>query len=123
MPRKEDFHRLYHIWEAATEALDFVEGRSRMELDENRMLQHTLIRLLEIIGEAAGRVSEPFRDTYPEIPWSAMIGMRNRMIHAYFDINLNIVWDTVVDRLPGLINVIAPLLRKEGLISTPDNGQ
>jgi uncharacterized protein with HEPN domain len=116
MPRKEDYHRLFHIWEAATEAVSFTQGATREALDADRKLQHTLIHLLEIIGEAAGRITQTFRDNHPEIPWVMMIGMRDRMIHAYFAINLNVVWYTVTENLPSLISAIQPLLADEGLV-------
>ena len=116
MPRKEDLNRLYHIWEAATEAMRFVDGRSRVDFDQDRLLKHGLIRLLEIIGEAAANISPAFRDKYDVIPWGVMVGMRNRLIHAYFNVDLNVVWRTVTEDLPELIKVIRPILTAEGML-------
>ena len=74
------------------------------------MLVLSLIKEVEIIGEAAHRVSDSTRDSLPSIPWADVIGMRHRLIHAYFDINLDVLWQTVVGDLPGLISSIEPVL-------------
>ena len=94
--------RLRHMLDAVVEALEFTEGKKREDLDENRMLSHALVRLLEIIGEAATGVSDEFRKEHPGLPWKQMIGMRNRLIHGYFDMDLDILWQTVVSDLPAL---------------------
>ena len=99
-----DAVRLRHILDAAREALAFVEGRSRADLEANHMLSLALVRLLEIIGEAARGVSESVRQANPEVDWNKMTGMRDRLIHGYFDINLDIVWETVTQDLPMLIS-------------------
>ena len=116
MPHKEDMNRLYHIWAAATEAVGYAQGRHRRDLDSDRPIQHSMVRLLEIVGEAASCISLPFREAHPEIPWSLMVGMRNRMIHAYFNVNLQIVWDTVTESLPPLITCIEPILADAGML-------
>lgn len=97
---------LQHILDAANEACSFATGRSREELDTDRQLQHSLVRCIEIIGEAASRVDVSFQRKHPEIPWAEMTAMRNRLIHAYFDIDLNVVWTTVQSELPKLITQI-----------------
>ena len=82
-------------------------------LDEflrDTQLQDSVIRRLEIIGEAAGRVSPQFQEEHAEIPWSEMRGMRNRMIHRYDDIDTNIVWDTAQEDIPHLLALIEPLV-------------
>ncbi len=71
---------------------------------------HSLVRLLEIIGAAATQVSKDLRESTPEVPWPIMIGMRNRLIHAYFSINLNIVWSTSTEDIPPLIVDLERLL-------------
>ena len=78
------------------------KGRSA-ETYQDRKLVLSLVRLVEVIGEAAGQVSKEFQTAHPEIPWPAIVGMRNRLIHAYFDIDLDRVWDTVKDDLPPLV--------------------
>ena len=98
--------RLRHMLEAAHEAMLFAKGRSRIDLDENRMLFQALIRNMEIIGEAASQVSKELRDTRSGLPWADVIGMRNRLIHAYFDVDPDIIWDTVTQK-PQNFTVLA----------------
>ena len=102
--------RLRHMLDAAREALSFVRGSSRSELNENRMLVLSLVKEVEIIGEAAYRISETTRGTLPSIPWADVIGMRHRLVHAYFDINLDVLWQTLVVDLPELIPAIESAL-------------
>ena len=73
-------------------------------MDSDRQLVLALVKDIEIVGEAATRVSEPTRTVLRQIPWGRIVGMRNRLVHAYFDINLDVVWNTVRDDLPGLID-------------------
>jgi len=107
---KSDLVRLRHILDAAREAIDFCHGRDREELHGNRMLSLSLVRLLEIIGEAARGVSEECRRDHPHIAWKSMGGMRNRLIHGYFDVNLEIVWETVTKDLPPLLARLEAIL-------------
>jgi len=102
--------RLEHMLEAARDALSFAKGRIRENLAADRMLLFSLERAVEIIGEAASKVSAEFQSAHPDIPWADMIGMRNRLIHAYFDINPVIVWTTVLSDLPALIAQLESLL-------------
>ncbi|MDP6545384.1 MAG: DUF86 domain-containing protein [Phycisphaerae bacterium] len=99
----DDLSRLRHMLESATEAASYIEGRTRGDLDRDRMLVHSLVRCVEILGEAASRVSADRRGELPDIPWTDIVSMRNRLIHGYFDIDLNRVWDTIIDDLPPLI--------------------
>ena len=98
-----DIERLRHMRDAGREALSFVAGKDRQALDRERMLALSLIRLLEVIGEAASTVSAEGRAAYSAIPWRDMIAMRNRLIHGYFNVSLDIVWDTVTLELPDLL--------------------
>lgn len=102
--RKDDAIRLQHMLDAAREALAFAAGKTREDLDHDRQLVLALVKCLEIIGEAASTVSAAGRAEAGEIPWEDIVGMRHRLIHAYFDINLDIVWNTVIGDLPPLIN-------------------
>lgn len=113
MLRKEDVIRLRHMLEAAHEAVCFVAGRSRVDLDKDRILVFALVQAIEIIGEAARQVSTECQRACPVIPWADIIAMRNRLIHAYFDIDLDRVWDTVKDDLPGLIHELEQLVKEE----------
>ena len=107
---QDDEVRLRHMLDAVVEALEFIEGRKREDLNENRMLSHALVRLLEIVGEAATGVSDEFRKMHPHLPWKQMIGMRNRLIHGYFDMDLDILWQTVVSDLPALKEQLEAIL-------------
>lgn len=98
----DDCVRLRHLVDAIDAASAFVGGRTRSELDGDRMLAFALVRAVEIVGEAAARLSPVARDEIPEVPWGSIVGMRNRLIHAYFDVDLDILWNTVVRALPPL---------------------
>ena len=102
--------RLRHILEAAREALEYAKGRTRSDLDKDRTLQHCLVRCIEIVGEAANRITPEFRRAHQEIPWRDAITMRNRLMHAYYDISLNVLWQTVHNDLPAIIEKVEPLL-------------
>lgn len=107
---EQDEVRVRHMLDAAREVLAFAEGQTREALDANRMLVRAMTMSIGIIGEAASQVSDEFQAAHREIPWPQIIGMRNRLIHAYFDINLDIVWETVTTRIPELIDQLENLL-------------
>ena len=111
--RAEDRVRLRHMIEAAESAWQFIAGRQRTDLDEDRMLLFALVHAIEVLGEAASRVSAETRATYTNIPWRAIIGMRNRLIHAYFEINTAIVWQTVTQEIPALLSQLRALATDE----------
>lgn len=104
--RKDDRVRLRHMLDAAREALIFATGRRRCDLDQDRMLVLALVKDIEIIGEAAYQISQQTRELFPEIPWEDIIGMRHRLVHAYFDINLDILWKTLQEDLPPLVQML-----------------
>ena len=91
-----------HMLDSCNEILEFMEGRSLSDLEKDRKLALSVVHLLEIIGEAASGVSDEVREKDASIPWSSIIGMRNRLIHGYFDIDLEIVWKTVEKDIPTL---------------------
>lgn len=97
----EDRIRLQHMAEAAQAAQTFVSGRQRADFDQDRMLQFAVMRAIEIVGEAAARVSAETRAEVPAISWLAIVGMRNRLVHAYFSIDRDVVWQTVAVELPS----------------------
>lgn len=111
--RGDDAVRLRHMLDAAQEAVTFVQGRSRTDLDTDRQLVLSLVKEVEIIGEAAYQITQATRDNLPEIPWEDIIGMRHRLVHAYFDINLNILWRTVQEDLPALVTALKPIIPPE----------
>lgn len=103
MTQHDEVVRLRHMLDASREAVGFVKARTRSDLHADRGLQLILTRLLEIVGEAANKVPQARRELYPAIPWSAAIAIRNRLIHGYEDVDLDIVWKTVNEDLPRLI--------------------
>lgn len=106
----EDRVRLLHMIEALETAQRFAAGRGRRDLDVDDMFRLALTRAIEIIGEAAGRVTRATQDRYSDIPWRALAGMRNRLIHAYFDVNRDIVWTTATDDVPKLLTKVRAIL-------------
>ena len=96
--------------EAAESALRFISGRQQADLDRDEMLRFALVRAVEIVGEAAARVSSETRLETPSVPWSNAIRMRNRLIHAYFDIDHTILWKTVTEDIPALLLLLRSLV-------------
>ena len=111
---REDIVRLRHMLDAARDGVGFLAGRKRTDLDSDRMLSFAVVRAIEIVGEAAGKVSPQARAAAPNIPWADVTAMRNRLIHAYHEVDLSRVWDTVTDDLPTLICELERVLASEG---------
>ncbi len=105
--------RLRHILEWTDEILRMADKRKRDDLESGRMFCHAVRRCLEVIGEAASKISPDCRMQYSLIPWESIIGMRNRLIHAYFDIQLDIIWKTIIHELPDLRKKVAAILSGE----------
>ena len=103
MSKHDDSVRLRHMLDAARRAVKFVKGRTRADLDTDEQLALALTRLLEVIGEAAKHVSEETQRAHPEIPWKETAATRDRLIHGYFDVDLNIIWEITTADLPPLI--------------------
>jgi len=99
--------------EHAREAVAMIESKDRTNLQRERMLELSLIRLIEVVGEAATRVTPEGQEKYPSIPWSQVVSMRNRLIHGYDQVDLNILWDTIEDDLPPLIAELEKILESE----------
>jgi uncharacterized protein with HEPN domain len=98
-----------HMRQAAGDALIFVEGLSKQEFYDDKRTQQAVIMSLIIIGEAATKIMDRFAEftmSNPQVPWRSMRGMRNRIAHGYFDINLDVVWETVQTALPELLTVL-----------------
>ncbi|MBW4440421.1 MAG: DUF86 domain-containing protein [Plectolyngbya sp. WJT66-NPBG17] len=106
MSKIDDVTRLRHILDATTEACEMISGKTRNSLDTDRTLSLALVKLTEIVGEAAANVSKEKQNELSQVPWRDVISMRNRLIHAYFDVDLHIVWQTVTEDLPLLVEAL-----------------
>lgn len=109
MSRRDDHTSIGDMLNHAREAVDLLGKTSRGQLGDNRTLQLALTRLIEIVGEAANRVSKTAQGRHPEIPWHKIIGMRNRLIHGYDVTDTDILWDTITNDLPPLIEKLNEL--------------
>lgn len=106
---------LDHMRQAATDACSFVEGLTKDDFLKDKRTQQAVIMSLIIIGEAATQMMDVYAEfvqAHPEVPWRSMRGMRNRIAHGYFDVNLDVVWDTVQTALPELLKQL-PTVRGE----------
>jgi len=103
MLQPKDRIRFQHMVDHATEALNMIKGRTREDLDNDRQLNLSLVRLLEIVGEAASRTSESTRSSHSELPWIQIIGLRNRLIHGYDEVDFDILWTILQEDLPPLV--------------------
>ena len=108
-----DRDRLYleHILEAISRIQQFVEGMDKNGFELNILIQDAVIRNFEIIGEASKRLSSAFTGSHPELPWQDMAGMRDRLIHHYLDVDLDVVWMTIEKDLPVLLETIDKMLK------------
>jgi uncharacterized protein with HEPN domain len=102
-----DRARLRHLVDALNAATRFVLGRTRSDLDTDEMLLFALVRAVEVAGEAASRVTADTRSELPDVPWNSIVGMRNRLVHAYFDVDRDILWTTVTVAVPPLLKRLA----------------
>ena len=103
--------RLRHMLDHSREAVAMASGRTRQDLDSDRKLNLALVRLLEIVGEAAGRTTSEERLKYPAIPWDQIRGLRNRLIHGYDSVDFDVLWQIVTADLPRLIAELETILR------------
>jgi uncharacterized protein with HEPN domain len=101
--RRDDAIRIRHMIEAAEACEHFVANRTRSDLEADLMLRFALVRAAEIFGEAASKVGLETRESAPSIPWREIVAMRNRLIHAYFDIDHDILWKAATEEIPALL--------------------
>jgi uncharacterized protein with HEPN domain len=108
--KKDDIVYLHHILDAIDLIEEYTEGMSEKEFLSNSMAHDAVVRQIEIIGEAARNIPDEFRLLHSGVPWGKMVGIRNKIIHEYFNVNLSVVWDTVQEDLPALKKVITSIL-------------
>ena len=112
MSRRHKGVRLRHMLDHAKEAVALTQGRTRSDLDSDRLLSLALVRLLEIVGEAANRVPKEERALHPEIPWSQVVGLRNRLIHGYDAVDHDILYQILIHDLPALVAALETILEQ-----------
>jgi len=112
MTPRDDTTLLKHMLEYTREAIDLSSGKSRKDLDNNRMLELALTRLVEMVGEAASRTTSDCRQLYPQIPWPDIIGLRNRLVHGYNSVDLDILWDILQMDFPPLATELEEIIRE-----------
>ena len=110
--RRDDSY-LLDMLAAARRAAAFAADLTYPQFVQSDLHQNAILKVLEIIGEAASRISENFRKAHPEISWHQIVGLRNRIAHAYFEIDLDVVWRIVQEDLPVLISRLEPLVPPE----------
>jgi len=110
---KDDLVRLRHMLDAANEAIELAAGKSRDEIENERLLNLSLVRLIEIVGEAADHVSAEFCLKHSSIPWKEIIGMRHRLIHGYDNIDYDLLYQTIREDLPALVALLQGILPTE----------
>ncbi len=110
MSALNDHVRLHHILDSTTEIIRFLGDKTRAEFNNDRLLQLALTRLVEIIGEAANHISSSVREKYPDVKWAQIRGMRNRLTHAYFEVDLDLLWATVIVSIPELHRQVQQIL-------------
>ena len=104
---------LQHILDSILAIQKFIKGVSKKNFLKNRLIQSAVLRELEIIGEATKNLSREVKKKYSEIPWKKIAGMRDKLIHAYFGVDLDLVWETIKEEIPKLERKIREILRKE----------
>jgi uncharacterized protein with HEPN domain len=112
-PEERDAAHLWDMLQASRDILEFTREASETEYGSNKMLQMAVERGFQILGEAARRVSEPFKIAHPEIPWSAIVGHRNVIVHDYADLSPKRIWEVIEDDLPGLAQDLERLVSVE----------
>jgi uncharacterized protein with HEPN domain len=112
--RRDDNAYLLDMLLAAREAVALADGLTFEAFEQNRMAQLAVLKAVETVGEAAARIDADTKAAHPEIPWTGIVGMRNRLVHGYFNINLARVWNTVERDIPRLIPQLERLVPREG---------
>jgi uncharacterized protein with HEPN domain len=104
---------LLDILLAARKIVRFSQGYNAAKFAADEVLQHAIMRLIQIIGEAARKISPAYKEDHPQIPWAQIVGMRHRLVHEYFRVETDIVWEVVESDIPALIPLIEPLVPPE----------
>ncbi len=111
--KKDSIIFISHIIESINLIEEFSKGLTKEKLADNKLKQSAIIRQIEIIGEAAKNLPKEFTEKHQDIPWKDIVGMRDKIIHQYFDIDINIVWDVLEVNLPEIKTKIQRILKDE----------
>lgn len=110
---ERDLQSLLDMLQSAEIVSSYLQGRTQIDLETDLLLQDAVCHRLLLIGEAANRISEATQESLPKIPWRDIIGMRNRLVHEYDEIALDIVWETIVESLPELVTILREVVPPE----------
>ena len=110
---RQDDSYLLDMLVAARKAAQFAQGLTYESFLQSELHQNAILKVLEIIGEAASCISDAAKEVYPEIPWPNIVGLRNRIVHAYFEIDLGVVWNIINDDVPALIHILECIVPEE----------
>jgi uncharacterized protein with HEPN domain len=111
--QKDELIYLVHMLDAGSELQEYMQGRALQDYNSNGMFRRSVERMTEIIGEAARQVPQSTRDRYPQIPWAAIIGMRNRIVHDYLGLDSGILWETATLSIPILMDELRKVVPPE----------
>jgi uncharacterized protein with HEPN domain len=106
----KDLVRFKHMLDSVQAILSFADGRKRSDLDKDRQFLSAVLREFEVVGEAANKISEKTQKRFPEVRWKSIVGMRNRLIHAYFDVDHDVIWKTIREYLPNLQELLTQIV-------------
>ncbi len=111
--QKSDFVRIQHTLDAAHKIREFIQGKNRVDLESDDLLSFAVVRALEIVGEAVKQISDDVKKAHPQIEWAEIGAARNRLIHGYFDVDLDIVWAIVTKDIPRLISKLERIVETD----------
>ncbi len=113
MTQHDDILYLGHMYESSLNVLAFAEAKSLEDLESDQVVQYAIVHALQIIGEAARRVTEETKKSIPGIEWKLIIAMRHKIVHDYFEVDIDVVWDTIKNGVPNLIQELAKFVQIE----------
>lgn len=121
-PQRTYLDHVQDIHDAISRVAEFIAGLDYGQFEKDAKTAYAVVRALEILGEAAKAIPDPVRSRYPSVPWRQMVGMRDKLIHQYFGVNLEVVWKTATEDLPDLLPRITQILREADQQDAVDAG-